>query len=349
MLKDAKSKGNYVHIAGAGRSKIAGEIFGELLKNLGINVSIIGETLSKPVKKGDILIAVSSSGWTNTTLFAVEQSIKLGAKIIGLTASPGSKLDRLSDITILLPGKPKMDEIPYVVRQLMGRHKTPLTPMGTVSELGTILIGMGLTQAIYRDEGDPLENFFDSLKDIMEEADKNKEMILNQRDNVIKYLHILSENVGKSEKKFYLIGLGICQEIAKMAAMRYQHISLNVQPISNWRFRREGDILVAISGSGENPFVLQYVKEAKRSGLQVVGFTANEGSSLTKLSDINIFFSDISLREDYIKFRIGEERPIFQPIFEIISLLFLESTVAELAEIHQISEDLMRSLHANVE
>ncbi|MGQ4890913.1 MAG: SIS domain-containing protein [Candidatus Njordarchaeia archaeon] len=349
LLAKAKEEKRYVHITGAGRSKIAGEIFGELLKNLGINVSIIGETLSKPVREGDVVIAVSSSGWTNTTLFAVEQSIKLGAKVIGFTASKGSKLDRLSDITILIPGKPQAEDIPYIARQLMGRHKTPLTPMGTVSELSTILIGMGIVYAIHKSKQGIMKSFRESIKTILNEAEVNRKKILEQPKKVIEYLEILSKNVGNENRRFYITGAGICRKVADMVAMRYQHLAINVQPLSNWRFRSQGDVLITISGSGENPIILQYAEEAHRNDMLLVSLTANENSKLAKISDISLVFKDISIREDYIKLRIGEDSPIFMPIFEAISLLFLESTVAQVAEVHQISEEKMRSLHANVE
>ena len=349
LLIKAKEENRFVHIAGAGRSRIAGEIFGELLKNLGINVSIIGETLSKPVRKGDVVIAVSSSGWTNTTLFAVEQSIKLGAKVIGFTASKGSKLDRLSDITILIPGKTKVEDIPYIARQLMGRHKTPLTPMGTVSELSTILIGMGIVYAIHKSKQGIMKSFREFIRTVLNEAELNRKKILEQPKKVVDYLEILSENVGNEEKRVYLIGAGICQKVADMVAMRYQHLAINVQPLSNWRFRSKDDVLIVISGSGENALILQYAEEASRSDMVLIALTANEVSRLAKLSDISLVFKDISIREDYIKLRVGEDSPIFMPIFEAISLLFLESTVAQVAEIRQISEEKMRSLHANVE
>jgi len=348
LLRNVRENNGYIHIAGAGRSKIAGEIFGELLKNLGFNVSTIGDTLSKPVRKNDVIIAVSSSGWTTTTLFAVEQSLKIGAKIIGLTATFGSKLDRLADITIPLPGKPNIDETPYIVRQMMGRHKTPLTPMGTVSEINTILIGIGITSML-RNIENSVDAFRDSLKKIFSEAKENYKL-LSKIDNIINdFIAEISKGIENKNKKYFLIGLGICDKISQMSAMRYQHLSLNVQPIDNWRFRESSDVLIAISGSGENPYILLYAEEAKRSKMKVLSLTANENSTLTSLSDVSIVFKDISLREDYVKLRVGEETKIFLPIFEVISLLFLESTVAQVAEKYQISEEIMRAMHANVE
>ncbi len=353
MLLGAKKNGRYVHIAGAGRSKIAGTIIGELLKNVGLKVSVIGETLSKPVRRGDVVIAISSSGWTNTTLFAVEQSIRLGAKIIGFTASIGSKLYRLADNIILLPGRSKPEELPYLVRQLMGKHKTPLTPMGTVSEFGALVIGLGLVNAIYhitQDKGDdPINLFKEPILRVLNEAEIIFNKLRESPIDVEKFLNMVIRARSEKGPKLFISGLGLCERVSEMIAMRYQHLGLNVAPIEEWRFRKNGDLLILISGSGENPIVLQYASEAKRSSMNLIGITANKTSQLSKLSDLSIIFSDISIREDYVKLRIGEEKPIFIPLFELISLLFLESTVAQIAEVEQISEEAMRSLHANVE
>ena len=353
LLMSAKDEGKTVHIIGAGRSRLAGIIFGELLKNVGLRVSYIGETLSKPVHEGDIVIAISSSGWTNTTLFAVEQSLRLGAKIVGFTASVGSKLYRLADFVLLLPGRSNPEELPYLVRQLVGKHKTPLTPMGTISEFGTLIIAIGLINAIYhlsqQSMGNTIELFKRPIERFFEESNKILNKLENDRWRVESFIRTVMNALDKDGSKIYMTGLGLCEKVSEMVAMRYQHLGLNIFSIDDWRFRNEGDMLILISGSGENPIVLQYANEAKRSKIKLIGITANESSKLVELSDISIVFSDISIREDYIKLRIGEEKPIFIPLFELIALLFLESTVAQIAEAAHISEEIMKARHANVE
>ena len=320
VIRSASEDRRIIHIVGTGRSKLAGEILGELLSNLGYNVSIIGDTLSKPVKRGDVVIAISSSGWTNTTLYAVEQSLKIGAKIIGLTATVGSKLYRLADINILLPGKPRIDETPYIIRQILGKHKTPLTPMGTISEINAILLGVGITSMLRNGVKD-ISAFREPILRILKEAKSNLKQLREYVSDITSFIEEVSDGVKRHERKYYLIGLGICDKVSKMIAMRYQHLSINVQPINWWRFRRENDVLIAISGSGENPFLLLYAKEAKRSNMKVLVLTANDESTLANLADIAIFFKDISLREDYIKLKIGEETKIFLPRLQIFLIV----------------------------
>jgi len=53
-------------------------------------------------------------------------------------------------------------------------------------------------------------------------------------------------------------------------------------------YGREGDLLVAISGSGDSANVIEAVKTAKTKGLAVVGFTGFQGGQLGLLCDIHV-------------------------------------------------------------
>lgn len=50
----------------------------------------------------------------------------------------------------------------------------------------------------------------------------------------------------------------------------------------------DGDILIAISGSGNSPNVLNAVEYAKSQGNKVIGMTGYNGGKLKKLSDISL-------------------------------------------------------------
>ncbi len=53
-------------------------------------------------------------------------------------------------------------------------------------------------------------------------------------------------------------------------------------------FANKGDVLVAISASGNSPNVIQTVEYAKQKGLKVIGLTGFDGGKLRELSDIKI-------------------------------------------------------------
>jgi len=347
LLKSTKENNRTIHIAGMGRSRIAGTIIGEMLKNLGYRVSVMGETLAKPVKKDDVVLAVSASGWTTTTCIMVEGAIRLGARIIALTATPKSKLDRLADITLYLPGRGIPEDMPYEVRQIMGRHKTPLTPMGTVPETTSILIGIGLAQALT--STDPVKEFDKAITKTLDNARKSLKEILKTRDNLVKIINTLSSGVKKQDPQVFLVGAGICKLVGLMTAIRFQHLALNVLGLDDWKFRKKEDILIAISGSGESVIPLVYAKEAKETGVKIYAITANKESKLAQMAETAIILLDTAAREEYLKLKIRDEKPTFIPAFEYTALITLESTVAQIAENHGIPEEEMRSLHANVE
>lgn len=54
-------------------------------------------------KKGDVLVAISTSGNSPNVIEAVMTARKLGCKVIGLTGSGGKKLASLSDLCVLVP------------------------------------------------------------------------------------------------------------------------------------------------------------------------------------------------------------------------------------------------------
>ena len=349
LLKEIKEKRGLIHIAGMGRSKLAAMIIGELLKNLGYQVSVIGDFLSKPVREGDIVLAVSSSGWTTTTCLIVEEAVKRGARIIALTATPGSKLDRLADVSLYLPGKPIIDDTSYIIRQILGRHKTPLTPMGTIPETNAILVGMGIIGMLGNGEK-PVEMFKNTISTVLENAKESFKKILNRIMELEKTIEILSMSMSPDGPKVYLIGTGIGKIVSLMGAMRFQHLGLNVASIDDWKFRNENDTLIAISSSGESAITLLYAEEAKRTGMKLIALSANPESTLIRISDLKLLLSDISERKEYVQFRVFDDVPSrFIPAFEYAALITLESIVAQIAENFLIKEEDMRRMHANIE
>lgn len=57
-----------------------------------------------------------------------------------------------------------------------------------------------------------------------------------------------------------------------------------VEPLTN--LMRPGDLLIAISTSGNSPNVVKAVRAAKGHGLKVVGFTGDHGGRLAELADL---------------------------------------------------------------
>lgn len=80
------------------------------------------------VNKGDIVIAISTSGNSKNVINAVKCSRKKFAKIIGFTGEKGGRLKKISDICIKIPSNstPRIQEghriIMHIICDLIDRH-----------------------------------------------------------------------------------------------------------------------------------------------------------------------------------------------------------------------------------
>jgi len=63
-----------------------------------------------------------------------------------------------------------------------------------------------------------------------------------------------------------------------------------VEPLKN--FARPGDILIAISGSGNSPNVLRATEWANSAGMKTIGMTGRDGGQLGRLSQLEIRVAD---------------------------------------------------------
>lgn len=127
-----------IFIFGAGRSGLIAKTFAMRLMHLGFNTYVIGETITPSVKEGDLLIAISGSGKTNSTLAIAKTAKDLGVKIASITSFEDSPLAEISDCIVKISGRIIASNSDYASRQLAGEHE-PLTPMGTLFELSTMI------------------------------------------------------------------------------------------------------------------------------------------------------------------------------------------------------------------
>lgn len=86
-------------------------------------------------KKGDVLLAISTSGNSGNILQAIDAARKAGMKIIGLTGKDGGQMKDQCDVCLVVPWKAYSDRIQeihikiihilieYIENQLFGTHK----------------------------------------------------------------------------------------------------------------------------------------------------------------------------------------------------------------------------------
>ena len=133
-LLHVKREGRKALVLGAGRSGLVGKAFAMRLMHLGLDVYVMGETITPAIGEEDLVIVISGSGSGAMSLTAARLAKRLGSRIIAVTSFPDSELGKTADHVVVVPGREAIArEQEYQARQLLGEHES-LAPMGTVFE-----------------------------------------------------------------------------------------------------------------------------------------------------------------------------------------------------------------------
>lgn len=89
-----------LYFTGAGRSFLMIKSFGMALMQIGYNVYATGDISTPSLTKGDLLIAASSSGETQSVLLFLQQAQAMGARVALITSNPNSSMARASNLVI---------------------------------------------------------------------------------------------------------------------------------------------------------------------------------------------------------------------------------------------------------
>ncbi len=93
----------HTFVTGAGRSGLVARSFGMRLMHAGLKVFVPGETVTPAAEAGDLLVAISCTGETGYTEYLARRAKQLGAKVVVLTAEPGSPLTQVADKVVVIP------------------------------------------------------------------------------------------------------------------------------------------------------------------------------------------------------------------------------------------------------
>ncbi|MER3437693.1 MAG: 6-phospho-3-hexuloisomerase [Chloroflexota bacterium] len=127
-----------IFLFGEGRSGLVMRCFAMRLMQLGFTVHVVGEATTPAITASDALIACSGSGETPVTCLVAEQAKAVGVRVLAITAAPGSRLDRLADLSLLLPAPQKR-----------GAGTVPSVQYGaTLFEQSTLLLCDAMTLAL---------------------------------------------------------------------------------------------------------------------------------------------------------------------------------------------------------
>lgn len=91
-----------IFVYGAGRSGLVAKAFAIRLVHLGFQTFVIGETITAPVQKDDLVIIVSGSGETMPAVMTAEIAQSLDAKVVSITGKKKSEIAKYADITLFI-------------------------------------------------------------------------------------------------------------------------------------------------------------------------------------------------------------------------------------------------------
>lgn len=144
--------------------------------------------------------------------------------------------------------------------------------------------------------------------------------------------------------RVFVAGAGRSGLVCKNFAMRLVHTGYDAFIVGETSTRAivSGDLLVIISGSGETQQLEAFALKAKQVGADIVLITSKLGSSIGKIAS-TVF--QIGRPDNYG----GTKGMPMGSVFELSTLIFLEATVSHIIHEKNLTEETMRSVHANME
>lgn len=115
-------KSNRIFLYGAGRSGLVAKAFAIRLIHLGFQAFVIGETITVPVKKGDLVIIVSGSGETIPAVMTAEIAHNIGSNVVSITGKKKSEIAKFADVSLFIASSCNEEE------------RKKFAPLGTLFE-----------------------------------------------------------------------------------------------------------------------------------------------------------------------------------------------------------------------
>ena len=145
-------------------------------------------------------------------------------------------------------------------------------------------------------------------------------------------------------KRIFISGAGRSKLVGNFFAMRLVHSGYDVSVVGEvvTPSIQAGDLLIIISGSGETEQLVAFTNSAKKIGADIMLISSKAESTIGNLAD-GVF--QIGSTEQYGKVH---GMPM-GTVFELSTLIFLESTVSHIIHEKGIVEEKMRERHANLE
>jgi len=161
----------------------------------------------------------------------------------------------------------------------------------------------------------------------------------------------------KEGRKVFVVGMGRSGFVGRAFALRLMNMGFDVYVVGETitPAAEPGDILIAISGSGETKGTVSAAEVAKEIGAVVIAITSHPESMLGRLADHVVVVkgrTKVAEWKDYIaRQMMGEMEPLgpLGTMFENACMVFLDSLIVELMARLGLTEEDIRKRHANIE
>ena len=131
-VRDLFFRSNRIFVYGAGRSGLVAKAFAIRLVHLGFQTFVIGETITAPVQKGDLVVIISGSGETIPAVMTAEIANNLGAYVVSITAKKKSEIAKFANVTLFISATCNEEE------------RKRFAPLGTLFEASVWILLDGL-------------------------------------------------------------------------------------------------------------------------------------------------------------------------------------------------------------
>lgn len=179
-----------------------------------------------------------------------------------------------------------------------------------------------------------------------------------EKDQIFRMLEYILDTA-KMKKKIFVSGAGRSGLVGKAFAMRLMHLGFDVYVVGEATTPavREGDLVVLITGSGQTRSIAEIGEVTAKLGARLITISSKTKSVLAGISDVLVVLPTKSKDDPVYKERYTERHLVgdysnLVPMgtsFEIMSMIFLDSVIAELIQVTKSTEEEMKRKHANTE
>ena len=145
-------------------------------------------------------------------------------------------------------------------------------------------------------------------------------------------------------KRIFVAGAGRSGLVTKFFAMRLVHSGYDVSVVGEivTPSIKAGDLLIIISGSGETEQLIAFAKISQKVRTNIMLICSRAKSTIGDMADGVFHIGNDALYEKTKGMPMGT-------MFELSTLIFLESTVSHIIHEKGLTEEVMRATHANLE